>query len=124
MIRRVIALLEDAHPRELHRAKERIVECRQAWDQWRAVLADTESGSGGEPNGAARVSGESSTGGRVVGAEECALRGRYELAKTRIVHFGAFEFRPEWSRERRQKRMEGNGRTENSPASGDAAGSG
>jgi hypothetical protein len=90
VIRGVIALLEDAHQSELRLVKERIIECREAWDDWRA-------------------GGESSTGGSVAGAEECVLRGRYELAKARVLHFGAFEFRPEW------KRTEGDGRTEDSP---------
>ncbi len=105
MIRGVIALLEDAHLSELCRVKERIVECREAWDDWRA-------------------GGESSTGGSIVGAEEYVLRGRYELAKARVLHFGAFEFRPGWSREEERKRAEGDGGTEDSPGTGDAPGTG
>jgi hypothetical protein len=47
------------------------------------------------------------TSRRLVGTEELVLRNRYELAKARILHFGAFEFRPEWRREREGRLSEG-----------------
>jgi hypothetical protein len=142
--RGVMALLADAHRSEMPRAKARIVACRHAFDQWQAAVdrRDTEAellgemgqgrGQGREekdgreagPQGAEEEeergkSGEKAVKSAGVGAEECALRDRYEVAKARVVHFSAFEFRPEWRREReRRKGREGEG-MDGPPGSGE-----
>jgi hypothetical protein len=137
----VIALLSDMHESELPRAKERIVACRRAWDEWNAMADGTQScggaGGGAAPRGGGGGEGgarerpermalggrtpggggdtwpgdpEAAVGGgsgRAVGAEEAVLRNRYLLARARILHFGAFEYRPEWRRERERRRGKG-----------------
>ena len=68
------------HESELARAKERIVACRMAWDEWNAVADRIRSGA------------------RTV--EEVVCRSRYMLARARILYFDAFEYRDEWKRAR------------------------
>jgi hypothetical protein len=86
----VIALLSDMHESELPRAKEHIVVCRRAWDEWNAVADRIQSGDG-----------------KTVGAEQIVRRNRYLLARARILYFDAFEYRGEWKRERERQWWEG-----------------
>jgi hypothetical protein len=86
--RGIITLLESARPSEIPLAKERIVACRRAWDEWNAFLAGFESGGG-----AAAFVGGGLENWQAAGAEEMVRKERYMLAKARIMHFDAFETR-------------------------------